>query len=116
MDAASTVLSLNSMVEGMKCLMIWCQYVQCFIFILMHCSNDVAEQIEYAIVTGEIYSLCNTASGGFCNGVCSSEIRLTNQVIVLLYHLCYRLIHHHVPMRLNNVSMLETHFLMMTLV
>ena len=39
-------------------------------FIFIHCSAEVFDQIEYRILTREIYSLCNIASGGFCNGVC----------------------------------------------
>ena len=37
--------------------------------LLILCSNEVAEQIEYVILTREIYYLCVISSGGFCNGV-----------------------------------------------
>ena len=56
-------------------------------FIYIHCSIEVSEQIEYPIFTREIYSQCEIASGGFCSGVCSSEIRVTQFIIL---YLCYR--------------------------
>ena len=33
------------------------------------CSNEVDDQIEYAIFTREMYELCGISSGGFCTGV-----------------------------------------------
>ena len=37
-------------------------------------SNNVNRQIEYAIITRDIYELCGVSPSGFCNGVCLSEI------------------------------------------
>lgn len=34
------------------------------------CSNEIDDQIEYAIYTRNIYTLCGIQSGGFCTGVC----------------------------------------------
>ena len=35
------------------------------------CSDDVNRQIEYAILTRDIYTLCDIESAGLCDGVCS---------------------------------------------
>ena len=32
-------------------------------------SDEVDDQIEYVIITREMYRLCGVPSGGFCNGV-----------------------------------------------
>ena len=39
--------------------------------LLTLCSDEIDDQIEYAIITREIYSLCGISSGGFCAGVYS---------------------------------------------
>ena len=36
---------------------------------LLTYSDEVDDQIEYAIITREMYRLCGVPSGGFCNGV-----------------------------------------------
>ena len=38
-------------------------------YLLILCSNEVDEQIEYAIITREIYSVCGISSPGFCTVV-----------------------------------------------
>ena len=48
-------------------------------------SGGVSDQIEYAILTRDIYDLCGIESGGFCTGVCSNEIRLTNIIILFVF-------------------------------
>ena len=37
---------------------------------LILCSNEIDDQIEYAILTRNIYDLCGVQSDGFCTGVC----------------------------------------------
>ena len=33
------------------------------------CSEEVTDQVEHAIITREIYNLCEIPSDGFCTGV-----------------------------------------------
>ena len=41
--------------------------IVCLIFyLLMLYSDDVGDQIEYAVNTGDIYDLCGIESGEFC--------------------------------------------------
>ena len=42
-------------------------------------SDDFNRQIEYAILTRDIYALCDVPSAGFCSGVCSSGILLNTK-------------------------------------
>ena len=36
--------------------------------------SEVYEQIEYAILTRDIYGLCGVTSGEFCTEVCSTYV------------------------------------------
>ena len=37
-------------------------------------SDKVHDQIDFVVLTREMYNLCGVSSGGFCAGVCSREI------------------------------------------
>lgn len=50
-------------------------------------SNDVNRQIEYAIITRDIYELCEVPKVGFCNGVCSNGL-YTRLKYKNNYHVC----------------------------
>ena len=66
MDVVWIQFSLNFLAEGME---------QCDVYIcrrnilLILYSDEIDEQIEYVIITREIYRLCGISSGGFCTGV-----------------------------------------------
>ena len=68
----------------------------------------------YAIITRDIYDLCEIESGGFCAAVCSNEIKLTNYIIVIVFSQLQN--HQNILMLLNNVLVLEIRFLQMILV
>ena len=79
------------------------------------CSNEVDDQIEYAVFTREMYELCGISSGGFCTGVCSYVYSIGNQQLFHILFSFFRLIHHHILMLLTNVLELEIHSMQMTL-
>ena len=68
----------------------------------------------YAILTRDIYNLCEIESGGFCAAVCSNEIKLTNYNILIVFSQLQN--RQNILMLLNNVLVLEIHFLQMILV
>ena len=76
------------------------------------CSNEVYDQIESAILTRDIYSLCELQSPGFCTGVCSIGVNNTISFMFVLF----RQIHQNILIMLNNVLELGTHSLRMILV
>ena len=68
----------------------------------------------YAILTRDIYDLCEIESGGFCNAVCSNEIKLVNYIIVIVFSQLQN--HQNILMLLKIVLGIEIHFLQMILV
>ena len=68
----------------------------------------------YAILTKDIYDLCEIVSGGFCAAVCSNEIKLTNYIIIIVFSQLQN--RQHILMQLSNVLVREIHFLQMILV
>ena len=77
-------------------------------------SDMIRDQIDFAVLTGEMYNLCGVSSGGFCTGVCSRERNLIKYYCI--YSFCYRQTHHHILLLLNNASVLEIHSLQTALV
>ena len=72
MDVALTLYLVNTLVEGMMTLLLNTHFLFFFftyVFTLC-CSNQVDDEIEYAILTRNIYDVCGIESEGFCNGVC----------------------------------------------
>ena len=55
-----------------------CIYVAIGNILLILYSDEIDEQIEYAIITREIYGLCGISSGGFCTGVSTFNYVLYN--------------------------------------
>ena len=66
MDVAWIQYSLNLLVEGTYEIM---RFTYWWNNLLTLRSDEVTEQIEYAIFTREIYGLCGMSSAGFCTGV-----------------------------------------------